>query len=475
MKMTKFGLSMLVGVVVFSASAFADNCVGQICVGKRVIDSSDYIGVVNSVGLSEVTYTIPGYSASTANPNELSPEVVEKGSMKAGVTVIDTSQYIGTVNHIFQNGKVQYTIPGYNPSVANISSLSAVVKSVGQIQIGSTVIDSSQYIGTVQQIFENGDVQYVIQGYNPSIAQASTLSVKVDSVGALSAQVLVIDSSDYIGTVQQVFANGLVQYTIPGYNASITQASTLSPQVTACPTATDITAGVTVIDSSNYIGVVKKVFANGKVQYAIPGYNASVAVVGSLSPEVSSNPQYQKGVYYATSQFTVGKANRFFKNGMVELVRDDGYRSVGQKLASLVQQLNGYSAGTAIVTPSALKGTATLIFSNGTVEYSYLAQLDPQNPSAQKKRIADGKQIGIDPAQQELDDMNWIRGLQSYLWCTINNSPAACSESFDTALLDKTSDLPVLKKRVLALLQKKPNLIWNDQIRAQAIALLSQP
>src|SRR4051812_31512320 len=99
-----FGLGVVLMSAFLSAGAHADGtCVGQICIGTLVIDSSDYLGTVIAVGPQNVTYTIPGYNPTTASPSSLSPETQSLGALTAGVTVIDSNDYIAKVNHVFAN------------------------------------------------------------------------------------------------------------------------------------------------------------------------------------------------------------------------------------------------------------------------------------------------------------------------------------------------------------------------------------
>lgn len=525
-KTTVFGAAIF--SLFFGWAAHAGDCAGQFCVGTWVIDQSDSIGTVVAVGPAIVTYTVPGYNPVSVSPDQLSPETQAVGAIQAGetvidssdeigkvdrvfangktqytipgynpevgeavslsqtvqsapghaelfagVTVVDASQEIGTINQVFANGKIQYTIPGYNPSITQSAQLSALVASDGPLTDGTVVIDASDEIGAVQKIFENGDVQYVIPGYSPSIANAASLSPLVMSIGALAHGVSVIDASQEIGTINQLFANGRVQYVIPGYNPSIANANTLSPQVAAASGYPDVVVGTLVVDASNEVGTVHEVFANGEVQYTIPGYNPSIANASALSPEVSQNPNYAKGAYYANESYQIGKATRFFKNGKVQLVSDSGVSSVGTTLAGQVPALNGYSAGTAVTTPNEVAGTVTLVFANGALAYTLQPPATTSDPSP-KPVPSTARMFGLASSPAGTDNSDWLDTLSLSLNCGQPTAPLGyyCVGAGD--LVDQTADYPALKKKLLAALQQEPGFVSDPTLRAKVITELSK-
>jgi uncharacterized protein YdbL (DUF1318 family) len=529
--MKKVALSV-VSLGLFCSQAYAATCADMACPnGTQVINSNGYIGTVIAVGPTAVTYTIPGYEPLTSAPSSLSPEtnalgavapgtvvinsndyigkvnhVFANGSVQytiegyepmvsnvktlaaqvaslpghadlfAGVTVINANEYIGTVNQVFSNGKVQYTIPGYEPSISNISQLSALVKDMGPLRPGTVVINSNDYIGTVREIFADGNVQYVIPGYEPSISKASTLSPQVTALGALTQGVVVINSNNYVGTVNQLFANGKVQYTIPGYSPSISMAATLSPQVSSAAGYPDITVGVTVVNANSYIGAVQKVFANGQVEYRIPGYDPAISAVETLSPAVKADPQYSKDAYYASDSYQVGKLGLFFKNGKIQLLGVDGSNSIAtSKIYPRVAQLNGYSDGTAVVTPGEISGKVSMVFANGAITYTYQPATTQFDPSP-KPRTVSARMYGKDSLKIKQDGESWIRNLARQVGCSQNqNGLISWCDPFDSSgMVDLASDLPTLKKQLLALLQQEPELVYDKDLREKVSAELSK-
>jgi hypothetical protein len=521
----------VLGVLALSAflsvAAHADDCIDQICVGSTVIDQNDSIGTVSAVSANEIDYTVSGYGNSSAPPQDLSPQVKANGPFTAGilvidqndsigkvdlvfangdvqytvsgygttinpmnnlspavqttsgrpeiytgVTVVDQNDSIGTVNLVFANGNVQYTISGYGTAIVNISDLSALVPSYGPLVKGSVVVDQNDSIGTVDEVFKNGDVQYTIAGYGTSINLSSNLSVQVGKLGLLSAHTIVVDQNDSIGTVDLLFANGKVQYTIAGYGTSINDASNLAAQVTSYPGTPDVVTGTTVIDQNDSIGSVNLVFANGKAQYTIPSYGTSIDTIGLLSPEVKTNPNYKKGTLYASDDYLVGTANRFFKNGKIELVTNGEGNFVATQLFPQVAQLNGYTAGTSITMETGTAGNVLTVFANGTVQYTYLPVATTSDPKPTLITLS-AKTLGADPQQLQTDQRMWLREYADYLSCTTrsNTNTAYCVSP--SSYVDKTSDYPALKKALLALLQTDPTLL-DDATRAQVVAALSK-
>ncbi|MBI3558518.1 MAG: hypothetical protein HY074_19790 [Deltaproteobacteria bacterium] len=577
MKLNITFLGFIAGLV-FSTGAYAGNCIGEICVGGLVIDSSDRIGTVEMIGSETVTYSVPGYNPLVASASQLAPEQAGKGGVSRGVTVMDASERIGTVSRFFANGKVQYNVPGYNPLIdlvgtlspqvaeypghkdvsaksvvidsservgtvemvfgngkvqynvdgynpliTGIASLSPEVKSIDSLKPRVTIIDAGNRIGTVRNLFANRKVIYLVSGYNPLFAEAKTLNIRVEKIGALTpgttiidssdrvgsvaqlfangkaqynvpgynplidmvgslahlvaeysgrndihAKATIIDSSDRIGTVELVFANGKVQYNVPGYNPLLDMIGTLAASVPSFQGYEDISAGTTVVDSSNRIGKVQLIFANAKTQYNVPGYNPLLAIIGSLSPEVETNPNFNKDSYYANSDFSVGKANRFFKNGQVELLNDSGSSFVSKLLFAEVNHINGYMSGTPVVTPSEIAGTATRVFANGAVEYSYTLAKSKFNHT-ERKAFGSGKVMGFDPKQTKEDEVSWIRSLATHLAESDGNFFFGSS---DKILADQIG-YPALKLQLFARLNGEPKLVQNSALRAKVSAFLN--
>jgi hypothetical protein len=527
-----FGAAVAVFCVVTfqGASAKADNCAGDFCVGMRVIDNNELIGTVVAVGPTAITYSIPGYSSETASPSQLSPEIDGIGAIKPGaevmdnneligkvdhvfknaktqytipgysasigsasnlatevrtvsgyadifegVTVMDNNQLIGTVKKVFSNGKVQYLIPGYSASITNVANLSAMVSGIGQLAVGVTVMDNNELIGTVTELFANGEVQYLIPGYSASITQASNLSIKVDSIGALHAGVTIIDNNELIGAVKQLFANRKVQYLIPGYSASITSASNLAIQVDSLPESPGIKKDVLVVDNNDLVGTVKMIFVNHKVQYTVPGYSASITNASNLSPEVSTNASYQKGVDYATGSYAVGNISHFFADGRMQVSYIRGGSGVERKLYSEVPSINGVSAGSSITNANEVVGSVTKTFANGTLAYTYQPAPSRFNPHPDAVK-ASTKLLGADAgdAQLKQDEELWIRELASFMACVQDEhgDTSQCISWGGSSIATVTSNYAALKQTLLALLQQKPGILPDAAIRAKVIAEL---
>ena len=356
-------------VIVFSFAAlpwaYALDCLQGICVGNRVIDSSDYVGKV--VGIDgekqQIIYLRDGYSSkSSTSASRLSVEI-SSSKFPINTFVIDSSNYVGKVFAAFADGRVQYLRDGYSSKSVS-KNVQPEVSELNKIKAGKVVIDSSDYVGVVSHVFADGRVQYLREGYS-SKSVSKNVQSEVPELNNIKAGKVVIDSSDYVGVAKHVFADGRVQYLREGHSSK-SVSKNVQPEVYE---KNGIQMGMLVIDSSDYVGITVHVFADGRVQYLREGHS-SKSVSKYVQPGVSELNNIKAGKVVIDSSGYVGAAKHVFADGRVQYLRE-GYssKSVSKNVQPEVPELNNIKAGKVVIDSSDYVGVAKHVFADGRVQY----------------------------------------------------------------------------------------------------------
>lgn len=157
-----------------------------------------------------------------------------------------------------------------------------------KITVGSRVIDSGNYVGTVKSIFENGTVTITFDwdGYSAlETRKINTLSPSIKCYSNKCVGDKIVDNGGYTGVIQLVFANGKARAKFDGYSASENRMISNMWKETNC--YGNICANDRVIDSGGYIGTVKRVFENGEARVIFDGYGAlEKRLISNLSKQV---------------------------------------------------------------------------------------------------------------------------------------------------------------------------------------------
>ncbi|MBI2520020.1 MAG: hypothetical protein HYV97_06375 [Bdellovibrio sp.] len=326
--------------------------------GTTVLNSSNDIGVVQMVFENGKAQYKVGYYSYVSS--DLSPEIEQLGTLKQGTVVINPSDEMGKVLKVFKNNQVQYNIGYYNYIIAR-SSLSEEVSRFGDFRKDITVITPSETIGKVQNIFADGRIRYT-SGYYTYTNKAEELSVEVKAIGPLSTNTLVMNQGNDIGTVLLLFKNEKVQYQ-SGYYTHIDKANNLSPQVSVIG---DIRVGQTIIDSADRIGTTKNLFADGRIQYN-SGYYTFVEK--NLVPEVDKLGDWRSDALAINQTNQVGHVKRMFKDGRIEFLA--GYYTTIEKdqdLSAEVEDHPTYEKNKWYGTDSFRAGKIVHAFQNGKVQ-----------------------------------------------------------------------------------------------------------
>lgn len=286
------------------------------------------------------------------------------GELCKGETVIDQNNYIGVITG-FKDGQILYRKKSYNyDDSSQPGKLSEKIESP-TYKVNSFVIDGNNYAGQIKNAFADGRIEYQREGYNYSDV-SSNVSIEIAEKDGVKKDVSVIDENNYVGTIKRIFANGKVQYQREGYNYNDVS-SKVSPQI---PENRAIAKGTKVIDENNYVGVAVKVFNNGKMQYRRNGYNYN-DISTKLVPEVAEINNIVPGKNVLDQNNYSGVAKTGFKDSRVEYRRDGyNYNDISSTLAYEIPALkNGTKTGTVVLDKNNYVGTTKLVYNDGRTLY----------------------------------------------------------------------------------------------------------
>ena len=489
-----------------STAGYAQECLGDVCVGKTIIDSRDRVGTVSKIEDNEVQYNVNGYSY-TSSSSGLSIEVSSLEEIRKGNNVIDSRDRVGSVSNVFKNKKVKYNVNGYNyvstkvspqlPEVNgvkigtividsrdrvgsatnpfkdgrvkyNVNGYNYVSKNVKKevaaingLSKNSTAIDSRDRVGTITYLFEDGRARYNVNGYNYT---SSGLSPEIGNIGLIKKGNLVIDGRDRVGSASFVFKDGRIRYNVNGYNYT---SSDVSPRTDKIGEDQDLFSGVTVIDSRDRVGTITYVFEDSRVRYNVNGYNYTSS---NLSPEVKEHSEYKKDTLYSDSGYNVGKPSIFFKDGRIRFSSVAGYNYTRTELFNQVDSLGEITLGSPIVETSGYTGKIELVFENGAVLYEVeKPEIDWQGNESEelKKYKLSAKIFGIDADTLEQDKKSWIDSIAS----SISNNGNHWGSS---SLVIEEAKYEDLKKDLGTLLENNPDMIYDEELREKVQAFLKK-
>lgn len=332
---------------------------------KVVIDSYNNVGKVIAVYSNGAqAYRKDGYS-STSFTRDLSPEVEVLDDLTKGKKMLDSYNNQGSIVFLFENRVVGYKKDGYSStSFTNSSSVSPEVASVNGLSINMNAIDSYNNIGKVRSVFKDGRVAYQKDGYS-STSISNSLVPEVSAINNISTNTIVVDSYNNIGRAGRVFRDGRIEYRKDGYSSS-SVSNSLSYRVNE--TSSGIRSDMNVIDSYNNIGRVIYAFNDGRVAYKKEGYSSS-SISSTLYKEVDTHAKYDKDSRYSTASNFVGKPNRFFENGAIE-IKSATSKQIAQELFAEVAELDGLTVGSEVLNSKEEKIAVTALFANDTALYN---------------------------------------------------------------------------------------------------------
>ncbi len=423
------------------------------------IDSNNRVGKVVTVFKNgKVFYRDPDNSY-TYISSDLSAEVaVLENGLKPGMMTIDGNDRVGNVLHTFANQKAQYkeSGTGYN-YVA--SSPSPEVPELGGLSKGVVAIDSNNRVGKVVYIFANKKAVYVESSTAYTYISASLVH-EVPTVAGVSKNTRIIDANNRIGITNYVFMDGRIQFTesSTGY-AYIT--SKVSPQVDHLGA---LQADLIVLDENNRVGKIVYLFSNGQIVHKelSSGYQY---IATTVSPEVDANDTYNKTDDYSSISYRVGKVKRFFANKKIEFSAE-GYSFIVTELFSEVNEFKTYQPEQKIVDAQGDSGTIKKVFANGAVLYEATKKLAGDREP--KLHTFSAKIFAANDKELESDQTNWITGLAQKL-----SQEGTFFGGFGyISLVIKDEDYVDLKTELIEFLKKHDNIIYDQKLRKEVLKFL---
>jgi hypothetical protein len=333
---------------------------------KEIIDNYNYLGKVLIVFKDgRIQYKRDAYSEKKIIKKvNLTPKVSNLGSLLPNTKVIDNYDYLGVVKALFEDGRVQYIRNGYSgKKIINQESLTLEVEKIGNLSKGKIIIDSYDYIGKVNSLYKDGRIQYTRNGYSgKKITKGTQLKIKIEKLNGLAAGFRVIDDYDYIGTILNIFEDGRIQYTRNGYSGKKITKS-LVKELEILPSG--LKKNTVVLDDYDYVSTINYVFADGRAQYRRDGYSGN-KISKNFSKEVEVSDLYNKQENYA-SGLSFGKAIKFFQNGKIQMESNHGKKVVSTMFPE-ADSVRSLVVGDEIIVPSEKSFTIEKLFSNSTAQ-----------------------------------------------------------------------------------------------------------
>lgn len=191
-----------------------------------------------------------------------------------GDRIIDDGDRAGTVLEIFDNGKVSVTLDGgaYDSYVKEASSLGKAVRCLENICVKNRIMEESDRTGSVLEVFDNGKAIVKLDGgaFNPYVRRVETLAKKVRCSQTICNKDRIMDDGDRVGSVVEVFSNGKAIVTFDGgaFKSYVRKTEDLGKGYRCIE---NLCVGDRIIDESDKVGKVLELFDNGKAKVSLEG------------------------------------------------------------------------------------------------------------------------------------------------------------------------------------------------------------
>jgi len=165
----------------FLATSIAMACPSdKLCNGDRIIDSSNNIGEVIEVfsnGKAKVLF-----DGSFRNTNNLGKGYRCIESVCSGDRIIDSSNNIGEVIEVFSNGKAKVLFDGsFSYSFRNTNNLGKGYRCIESVCSGDRIMDTSNNVGKIVEVFDNGKTKVLFDGsFSYSFRLFSSLGIELN-------------------------------------------------------------------------------------------------------------------------------------------------------------------------------------------------------------------------------------------------------------------------------------------------------
>lgn len=142
------------------------------------------------------------------------------GNLCKGDRIVDSSNNVGSVLDVFSNGKAQVSLDGYyNTYTRNVRELGKGVQCNQHICAGDRIVDSSNNVGKAVEVFDNGKAKVSLDGYyNYYIRNIQNLGKGYRCIENVCEGDRIIDSANNTGRVVELFDNGKAKVSLDGYH-----------------------------------------------------------------------------------------------------------------------------------------------------------------------------------------------------------------------------------------------------------------
>lgn len=180
---------------------------GNLSKSGRVVDNFNRVGIIGSV-FEDGRVAYRTESGSMMINRDVSPAVAELNGARANIRVIDNFNRTGSVIDVFQDGRIHYRTESGSQMINREISPSVTQLSNGT-RAGQTVIDNFNRIGTAIEVFRDGRVEYKTESGGSLMVNAS-VSREVDTHEKYVKQKEYASNRD-IGEALRFFADGRIE------------------------------------------------------------------------------------------------------------------------------------------------------------------------------------------------------------------------------------------------------------------------
>jgi hypothetical protein len=153
----------------------------RFCCGDLVIDTSNDLGRVVEVftnGQARVNYD--HYGVYPVSINKLSKATSCSAHICVGDRTMDTSNDVGTVKEVFDNGKAQVKYDKYGLYIVEINKLGKGWRCIENACVGDRVMDTSNDTGSILELFDNGKARVNYDHYGVYPVDFSKLGLRLN-------------------------------------------------------------------------------------------------------------------------------------------------------------------------------------------------------------------------------------------------------------------------------------------------------
>ena len=148
-----------------------------------------------------------------------------------GDRVIDSVGDRGNIKEVFSNGIANVFIDRRGDYPRSLSALGVKTECSDNICFGERVMTPREDIGTVEEVFSDGQIVVTIDHRGDYVYAAKTLSKSVQCIESVCVKDRAIDFENSVGTIKEIFSNGKANVTLDRRGDYIRLISKLGIQV----------------------------------------------------------------------------------------------------------------------------------------------------------------------------------------------------------------------------------------------------